>query len=743
MPETVLGEVKYRIIFENFEEAKQQLASLGSVVAGGGNSSRSTGGGRGHASAMAEGGIASPAPSVGFGVSSNQSRSSAGGVSASMLGKSDPNWDQAFQPRRPAPNWTFGSRLALPAPGQGMASSSSGFSPYGVESSWGGYSPSNPDNAFGVMSGSGVSGMRVRGDASGAYAVGGDNPDRANNRRWSATLQSKLSQRRADDLEGFLNPNSGAQAITPLFEDDGKNKTGGGLLSGLSKRFLVLEAIRTSADFARGSDAYGNANYNSNFASTASGARLERAQASDAMWNSTWVGSLVGFGANRLGIGPQQGVQSAVLGVAQAQARTGLGVASIGANLAASQAAMNPGNPIETSYSGEKAAMAALAQFRVSSRDQGLQYLEQARSLDPAISAVGKSNLATLDAQRESLSSAVDSARKVGALDRTRSAQGDIASRLGFDSRGRAANGGQSPYASSQAEWERSNLKFNQDAEQQLFKNSNSTGVGPGFKWNTGFGQGAFDSLTNAQGREMSVATGKIAAGRVSEWFDLKAGNIGALGASASYGNFGQGVANSYATALGVRASTALMNENRPFDESRNDIETTRKTSIAAASKRGSGELSRGNVFGFLASLGEISNINANADRGIANVNRGERITTRDIELGQSTRSKQLSALLSRDRIGAHAIGIEGGSEAEINRLLDMGLKGQAREAGKIGTQELALDKQDYLLGFRGKQVDIRNIGIDSARDVENPTQVLKTIQDQVSKLLDKINSIT
>lgn len=105
------------------------------------------------------------------------------------------------------------------------------------------------------------------------------------------------------------------------------------------------------------------------------------------------------------------------------------------------------------------------------------------------------------------------------------------------------------------------------------------------------------------------------------------------------------------------------------------------------------------------------------------------------IGIGQRYTSLSLSRLLARDPTGAEAAEIAGSTLASANELYLQGFREEAERERGIGLQRLALTRQNYLEGFRGREIDLSAMRIDNPRDVTNPAAVLDEIAQRANEI--------
>lgn len=130
-----------------------------------------------------------------------------------------------------------------------------------------------------------------------------------------------------------------------------------------------------------------------------------------------------------------------------------------------------------------------------------------------------------------------------------------------------------------------------------------------------------------------------------------------------------------------------------------------------------------------------------NADRAYQDtqtrIDFDEKSTRAQVFRGQEVERMELLAAGRFDPIGGRAAGIFGAARERAAALAKNGFDGAAQTELDYGRVALGLEQASYLRGFRGEQIDLRNIDVTNPRDKENPAEVLTTIRDLLDKLVN------
>jgi hypothetical protein len=202
------------------------------------------------------------------------------------------------------------------------------------------------------------------------------------------------------------------------------------------------------------------------------------------------------------------------------------------------------------------------------------------------------------------------------------------------------------------------------------------------------------------------------------------------------------GIAATGASMQGQLRGASLDAQYKRLDSQVNDIEASRQARIAELNGQFRAALRQSDYLGAIGVAGQTNLANATADRQIAAAKRGYADDTRSIQIGQANRGEELAALYARDPVGARAAASAGASRLQARQLRLNGRPDEAVAELKLGASELGLERRNYLEGFRGTQLDLRNIGVDNVRDKENPANTLKTIDTKISQLMDLIKNL-
>lgn len=167
-------------------------------------------------------------------------------------------------------------------------------------------------------------------------------------------------------------------------------------------------------------------------------------------------------------------------------------------------------------------------------------------------------------------------------------------------------------------------------------------------------------------------------------------------------------------------ASIGMLLNHDPLGARLNEIAGERAQALAA--------LPSGWLFDMLGGSALRGGINRRADAAgrLARQQFGE--GTADIQLRQQTHSRQLEALMNRNPMAASVAGIVGGAEEEARGLYRSGRPGEAKEALRLGSRSLDVEKQQYSDQFRAETYDLRLRSASNPRDVDNPGAIFAAI---------------